>query len=961
MTKFKAIALNIIFVVVIAILIVANVLANFWSGALTLALGSIGGYNPEGTQYFTSEFEKDEDLISAQEAFSLDVVEEGAVLLKNDGEALPLAENERNISVFSINQREWVRNGSGSSSVPLNPNYANKTIMASLKDAGLTVNAELEEYYESQPYTPRKKRASRIDEVPWADVYAACGDTWNAANEVAIVIFSRVGGEGSDSIRDMSTAGGLATEHYLELDATEKDLLRGIKAEGFKKTIVILNTTNALEMNFLDEEEFGVDACFWVGGTGLIGVDAVGQILTGERTPSGHAVDTYLKDNFATPAMKSFGLNNYTDGVGGPNSGSKYTYVNYSENVYLGYRYFESRYEAQMLGEDNVGNYDYDAVVSRPFGFGLSYTTFEYGNMQMTAAEDPDLGRDIITVSVDVTNTGLRAGKDAVQVYFQAPYTDYDREHHVEKSSIGLATFAKTPVIPAGETVTVEVSFDAVDIMKSYDASGSGAYIMDEGTYYVAVGEDAHAAMNNIIEAKGVDAGGDAALVKEYTVDQFQTITNDLVTGEPISNQFDDAVLEDATYLTREDWSLMDGDELAYGDEFIRNPDGVILSGRKAITSEVKEGVDAIGWESSGIPEEAENNADVVWGKEGDLELIQLRGKAYNDPMWDDLLDQVKLSEAHELIATAGYNTVAIQSINKPKTFDCDGPAGLWNMINGWAAFEFPAGTILSTTWNQEMVERYGELVGEDGLRSAATGWYAPAFNLHRTAFSGRNNEYYSEDPILSGFIAAAACKGAISKGMIVYVKHLALNDQETGRSNVCTWATEQSIREIYLRPYEIAIKEGGANGIMIGMNRIGTIKAIGHYNLTTGVIRNEWQFHGIIVSDITSDGTLTDGMLSSGADTMLTTGMCFLTTTDENKYQNLMREVVHRVCYQVVNSSAMNGIDVGSGIGSEGFPVYQLLLIILDVVVVAAIVVGEVFIVKGLKKQSKQESAHNE
>ena len=303
MTKFKAIALNIIFVVVIAILIVANVLANFWSGALTLALGSIGGYNPEGTQYFTSEFEKDEDLISAQEAFSLDVVEEGAVLLKNDGEALPLAENERNISVFSINQREWVRNGSGSSSVPLNPNYANKTIMASLKDAGLTVNAELEEYYESQPYTPRKNRASRIDEVPWADVYAACGDTWNAANEVAIVIFSRVGGEGSDSIRDMSTAGGLATEHYLELDATEKDLLRGIKAEGFKKTIVILNTTNALEMNFLDEEEFGVDACFWVGGTGLIGVDAVGQILTGERTPSGHAVDTYLKDNFATPTI----------------------------------------------------------------------------------------------------------------------------------------------------------------------------------------------------------------------------------------------------------------------------------------------------------------------------------------------------------------------------------------------------------------------------------------------------------------------------------------------------------------------------------------------------------------------------------------------------------------------------------------------------------------------------------
>lgn len=955
MSKFKIFATNVIFAVIAVILVVANVVANFWSGALTLALGTIGATKVEGgAQYFTSEFDNDEDLIKAQEDFARDVVEEGAILLKNENNTLPLAANERKISVFSINQREWIRNGSGSSSVPLNPNYASKTIISSFEDAGLKLNEKLKTYYEGLDYTPRKNRGSNINETPWEEVKAACGNTWNASEEVAILIFSRVGGEGSDAIRDMSKNGGLATEHYLELNATEKELLKGVEAEGFKKTIVILNTCNALELNFLDEAEYGIDACYWVGGTGLTGSDTVGQLLTGERSPSGHTTDTYLKDNFATPTMKSFGQNNYTNEAG-KNLGSKYTYVNYSENIYLGYKYFESRYEAQMLGVANVGEYDYNAVVSRPFGYGLGYTTFEYSNMKMNVTQDAK-GKDIINVSVDVMNTGNRDGKDAIQVYFQAPYTQYDKENKVEKSSLNLANYAKTPVIKAGEKVTVEVSFNAEETMKSYDAYGKKTYIMDEGDYYVAIGQDAHAAMNNIIQAKGVNVGGNDKMVATYKVGEFKVLDKDNVTGEKVTNQFDYAVLEDATYLTRNNWALADGDALVYGDKITKNPDGVVLSATKLITADVKAQIDMTGWESSGIPESAANNNPVVWGKEGDLELIQLRGKDYDDPMWEDLLDQVKLSEAHELIATAGYNTAKIESINKPKTFDCDGPSGLWNMLNGWAAFEFSAGTILATTWNQEMQQRYGEMVGEDGLRSAATGWYAPAFNLHRTAFSGRNNEYYSEDPILSGMTAANVCKGAVSKGMIVYVKHYALNDMETGRSNVCTWATEQSIREVYLKPFELAIKEGNANGIMTAMNRIGAIKAIGNYSLTTAVTRNEWGFKGIIVSDITSDATLTDGMLSSGADTMLTTGVCALTTTSENKYQNLMREVVHRVCYNVVNSSAMNGIELGTELASDGIPVYVLLLVALDVIVAAIIVISNISMAKAYKK-SKNEN----
>lgn len=960
MSKFKLVSVNVILATLMVIVIIANIAASFWGGALTLVMGTIGGDSATGggsdANYFTSEFQSDADLIKAQEDFSLDIVEEGTVLLKNDNNALPLAENERKINVFSINQREWIRNGSGSSSIPLNPNYSDKTIMSSFKDAGLEVNQVLEDYYESLPYTSRKNTGSAINEQPWQDVVNACGTSWDAPNEIAVVIFSRAGGEGADCIRDMSSAGGTVDEHYLELDATERDLLRGIANEGFKKTIVILNSCNAIQMDFLDEAEYGVDACFWVGGTGLNGSDAVGKILTGELSPSGHTTDTYLKDNFATPAMKSFGLNQYVDASGNP-VGDKYTYVNYSENIYLGYRYFESRYEAQMLGDPNVGNYDYNAVVSRPFGYGLTYTTFAYGNMQMTV-EQSEAGRDMINVSVDVTNTGDRAGKDAIEIYFQAPYTDYDRQNGVEKSSLCLANYVKTPEIEAGETVTVSASFDAEDLMKSYDAKGAKAYIMDDGTYYITIGQDAHDAMNNILQAKGVQANGNVDLVKEYTVDTFTVIDKDLLTGNPITNQFDYATPDDAVYLTRENWALMDDNSLVYGDVAQTSANGV-LSATHVLSDDLKAKIDEVGWASSGIPASAENNEDVVWGKEGDLELIQLRGKDYDDPMWDDLLDQIKLSEAHELIATAGYNTAKIESINKPKTFDCDGTAGLWNMLNGWAAFEFPSGTIVATTWNKDIQQRYGELIGEDGLRSAATGWYAPSFDLHRTAFSGRNNEYFSEDPILSGYCAAAMCKGALSKGMIVYIKHIGLNDQETNRNNVCTWATEQSIREIYLRAFEMAIKEGGANGVMTGMNRIGYIKAIGNYSMTTGILRNEWNFHGIVVSDITSDGTLTDGMLSSGADTMLTTGMCLLTTTDENKYQNLMREVMHRVCYNVVNSSAMNGITVGSSSGSEGFPVYILVLAVVDVLIVAGFITAEVFMVKAYKKQKKESEAN--
>lgn len=471
--------------------------------------------------------------------------------------------------------------------------------------------------------------------------------------------------------------------------------------------------------------------------------------------------------------------------------------------MYLGYKYFETRYEDVILATANVGNYDYDSVVYRPFGFGLSYTDFAWSNYALTENAD-----GTVTASVTVTNNGQAAGKDVVEIYFQSPYTDYDKANFVEKPSVALAGFAKTKLLNAGESETVSVTFDAQEIMKSYDYKNAKTYIMDEGDYYITAAKDAHRAVNNILAAKGYAADGDSAMVGTYTVASFRTLNTDAVTGTEITNRFDDAIALDTEYLSRQNWSRVE-EGITYTADGV-NIDNLALYYNR------------IGWAASGRPADLNNAAEFVTGAKNDLTIGDLTGVAYDDAQWDKLLDQMSVTEMHDLFKRAGYTTAAIESIGKARTYDFDGPAGIVNYVSGWSSFGYPSETILASTWNEELAEQMGRLVGEDGLRADIQGWYAASMNLHRTALSGRNFEYYSEEGLISGKMGAAEVRGARSKGMFVYIKHFAVNDQETNRASTTTWLTEQALRELYLKPFEISVKEGGATGVMGSMNRIG-------------------------------------------------------------------------------------------------------------------------------------------
>ncbi|QOL34781.1 glycoside hydrolase family 3 N-terminal domain-containing protein [Bifidobacterium lemurum] len=653
-------------------------------------------------------------------------------------------------------------------------------------------------------------------------------------------------------------------------------------------------------------------------------------------------MDTQVYDVFSSPAMQNFGNSRYVDDQGNI-IGDGYTYVTYSEGIYVGYRYYETRYEDSIMGTDNVGDYDYEQEVAFPFGYGMSYTDFTWSNYTMSEQDG------VITVSVDVENSGDAAGKDVLEVYFQSPYTDYDRDNGVEKSAVELAAFAKTDLLEPGETQTVTATFD-VDDMKSYDAQGAQTYIMDEGTYYVTAARDAHQAVNNMLTAKGYDVDDDSAsadMVASYEVDALRTLDTDDATGATVTNLFDDALAEDAEYLTRSNWTMMDDNGIAYSTSTAVQ-DGVTYPTHEA-DDELIANIDATGWEASGRPADADNNDDVTVDTDRGLELVDMVGLDYDDPQWEQLLDELKVSEMHLLYNKSGFNTPMIESVNKPATADTDGPAGLANFMSGWGSFNYSTDYMLASTWNVDLAQQMGELVGEDGLRSNTVGWYAPAMNMHRTPFGGRGFEYYSEDPMLSGAMGTAECLGATSKGLVTYIKHFALNEQETNRSSVATWANEQTIREIYLKPFEMSIKEGNANGLMDSMNRLGFRYTRGYYALLTSLLRVEWGFTGTVITDAAnvSPEAVNDMCLSAGTDLQLTTGQNKLSDTKSNRVRNALREASKHTLYAFGNSAAMNGITRGSNLSAGNMAVYQVILIAIDVLAALALAVGEWFVIR--------------
>ena len=868
--------------------------------------------NPdENAQYFTSDFKSREEK-KDYEAWLVEQVEaEGAALLLNENNALPL-KSGANVSCFSNSSVSLIYGGTGSGNVDISKS---STLKSALTDAGLNVNETLWNFYtegegseyERDPGQLFPHRNATAVDVPW-DVYTdEVKYSVKQYGDAALVVFSRVGGEGSDL--------EFTEENYLELIPAERELLAGLtemKAAGdIEKIIVLLNTSNALQVDFLKDSAYDIDACLWIGDVGQTGIDAVADILAGNVTPSGRLVDTYCYDNFSSPAMVNFAT---TDYIGGEEAGladhDAMKYVVYQEGIYVGYRYYETRYEDYVMGTGNAGDYIYSDEVAFTFGYGLSYTDFEYSDMAVVYNSETDQ----FEVTVTVTNVGdTYSGKEVVQVYVQSPYTEYDKENTVEKAAATLIGFDKTEILAPGESETVTVYVDKRD-MASYDAYGAKTYILEAGDYYLTVADNAHAAINNILAAKGytpettdgrMDKAGNVDLTYLWTNETFDSTTYATAeTGFEITNQFDNAdlnVYEGSstmiTYLSRNDWT----------NTFPKEK--VQLS----LTEQMIADLNSYQYDAS----EYEDMEMPTFGAYNGLKLVDMIGLDYDDPMWDKLLDQMTYEEMAVFVGDAFHWTMPIESIQAPATRDENGPQGLTAslMHADIEAMAITSEDVMAATFNRELIEDVGRLVGTDCLDAGVSMLYGPGNNTHRTPYGGRNFEYYSEDGFLAGEISAAEVKGIHSKGVRVLMKHFALNDCEEDRTGLSTWANEQSIREIYLKAFQTPIEEVSESGVMTAYNRIGASWAGGHYGLLTNVMCGEWGCTGVIITDNANNDYMNaaDGLMAGGTlfDAMMSMQMKELLEehADDPVIVNRLREAMHQNLYVVANSCAMNGM----------------------------------------------------
>ena len=976
-------------VLILVLAIVANSVAVYWSEPLTQLLGVTGAKEGAGTSYFVPDYQSQEDALAASDALVEEVVAKGAVLLKNEGNVLPL-EGTQKVTLLGTASYSVVMSGSGSGSSNMS-NAVN--FKAALEEVGYSVNPTLWDFYGdgagkefgtgsggSQAVGGLNQR---IAEVPVSLYSKTEKDSFRDYSDAAIVVIGRSGSEGVDLSRNLASLNEKRPEkiepyedgqHYLELSQEEKDLFR-MASENFSTVIAIINSPNAMELGFVEKEEYGIDAVLWIGAVGQSGTRGVADILSGKANPSGRLVDTYVYDNFSSPASANIG--DYRYGT------ENYFYVSYSEGIYVGYKYYETRYEDKVLGRDHVGEYDYAATVQYPFGFGLSYTDFTWSGFNAVNNEDT------VTVSVDISNAADgRDGAEVVELYVGAPYT----AGGVEKAAVSLCGFQKLEV-PKGSSKTAEITVDK-KALASYDAYGAGTYVLEAGDYYITAAHNAHEAMNNILAAKAADGAelnsaylageGDAAFVTKFTV--AETEKYDEMNGVEIENRFDDVDLTkeacpayDASfrYLSRSDWEGTFPVSYSTGkNSTVSNNLSGFVETRPA-SDGLLQALNADGYAASGNPAGAADYQTVSAGKAGKRELVEMVGKDFDDESWDELLDQMTIEEMTKIVESSGYKTGAIESVKKPKTYDFDGPAGLTSFFTAVHSSGWPVEAIMAATWDVELLEKVGTAIGnealfatESGRTNGINGWYAPGMNIHRSPFSGRNFEYYSEDPFLSGTLGSAQIKGVQSKGVYCYMKHFALNDQESNRScsgndgngnggrGLVTWSNEQAIREIYLKPFEIAIKENKDNGalaVMTSFNRIGARWAGGNYNLITGVLRNEWGFNGFVITDYW-EGDYMNGMqmLGAGGDAMLISAgnnSSRVKDTDSNMTKTLLRNGMKHILYTVVNSSAMNGATVGASVNS-GIPNYVFILIAVDIIAAAGIAALVVFAIKGIRRE---------
>lgn len=884
--------------------------------------------NPDNSaQYFTSDFSSDEERVEYGKMLSEKVEAEGATLLKNEGGALPLAHGAK-VTLFSHSSTDLVYGGTGSagldtSSVP--------TLKEAMEAAGFQVNPTMWDFYttgagSAEQYKRQtvsltgktKVTSNQVNEVPWSEYDQATLDSVADYGDAAVAVISRVGGEGYDlnTADEHARSGG-----YLGLTEEERDMLANLKAMKeagkVRKVVVLLNSSNPIQLDFLKDSDYDVDAVLWVGGVGAQGINAVGKILAGDVNPSGALSDTFLYDNLSAPSVVNSGDFTYAnaDEKGLDKFNSKY--MVYQEGIYVGYRYYETRYEDAVMGTANTGDYNYSADVAYGFGSGLSYTTFQTSGVSATY----NASTDKFDVTATVTNTGDVAGSKSVQVYMQSPYTDYDRAHGIEKPSAQLVGFAKTKQLEPGESQVVTVSVDRRD-MASYDADGAQTYVLDAGDYLLTVADGAHAAVNNFLAHKGytpettggkMDAAGDASAVSVWNNAALDTTTYAAsAKGAQITNQFDDADLNRAgftgdqkvTYLSRSDWEGTLADEAP------------VLEATDDMVAQLSNSRYA-----AGLYDGEYNGAPMpTTGAKNGLKLIDLMGLDYDDPKWNDLLDQLKPSDMSFLIGSAFHYTQAIDSIQLPGTRDENGPTGLTTMLFGAKSdiktMGLPSEDVMGATFNVDLLSDVGRVIGNDCIAAKVSYLYGPGANIHRNAYCGRNFEYFSEDSFLSGKLLSSECQGIESKGAHVLIKHFALNDQETNRSGASTWTNEQAIREVYLRSFEYAFTEGNVNGVMTSYSRVGCHWNGADYGMISGVLRGEWGCNGAVISDNSAmnnhymDGA--DGVLA-GSD--LFDSMTEIEWKQLKKYENdpvvvsAMRDSVHRIAYATLNSLAMNDI----------------------------------------------------
>ena len=914
---------------IVALVGVVVAISMMLSGPLATLLN-----NATITKYMLSD-----STVSAANELAKEVQSEAITMLKNDDSNLPLS--NKKVNVFGWGSTNPVYGGTGSGS--MSDQYDTVSLLDGMKEAGLETNADLSKLYTDyradRPVVAMWSQDWTLPEVP-ADQYSdsLISDAKSFSDE-AVVVITRVGGEGADLPTNMKAETITYKnnskdyddfqdgEHFLQLSKTERDMI-DLVTKNFDKVTLVYNGANAFQFDFLSNYP-QIKSVLWCPPAGQTGFSALGDVLAGETNPSGKTSDTFVKDLTKTPVF------NNTDGAAAASSSSvgadgafvydnvgdlaaKYTgftgqettvlpsFVNYVEGIYVGYKFYETAADEGLI--------NYDDTVIYPFGYGLSYTSFE---QKMGDVSHKD-GK--VTFDVTVTNTGDTAGKDVVEVYYNPPYTDGG----IEKASKNLVAFEKTGKLEPGASETVKIEFDDDD-MASYDNKGAKAWVLEKGDYAISIQSDSH----HVIDSEKIN------VADTITYDSESNTHNDDQTVA--TNQFDYAA-GDVTYLSRANHFANYAEATAAPTNFSMSDEG-----KAAFTNN-----------GNYDPTKYDDDSDEMptTGAKNGLRLADMYGKDYDDADWEKLLDQLTFDDMDNLIANGGYGTPAVSSVGKIQLTDADGPASLNNNFTGVGSIGFPASTAFACTWNKDLAKQFGEMIGDMAHDMHVAGWYAPAMNIHRGAFSGRTFEYFSEDSLLSGVMASNEIAGAKEKGVYSFMKHFALNDQETNRTNmVCTWADEQAIREIYLKPFEMSVKEGGAQAVMSSFNYIGYTYAGASNNLLNTVLRDEWGFKGFVLTDYFGGYGYQNGdqEIRNGNDSMLATTKITNHITDKSATSvKAMRTAAHNILY-----TTANGWQYENGEPEVDTPVWRIAMyVVWGVTAVLAVGLEVLTIMKYLKRR---------